>query len=298
MAPKKTECLKQKDLKGSGNLIKGAYVPQCDEHGNFKSLQCEPDGEICFCVDKSGIELANSRCQAGQPKPDCEKIASATPMRSNECSGGVDNGPCQGKIARWYYDEQDLRCKQFDYSGCGGNGNNYPTEVSCNLRCGPPKETENLCHSGLPLKSPEGGLADCSKTSCPTGFKCNVLATQSVCCPDVEKDSEAGVLDVGNKADICALPKERGPCDRYELRFYYSRDLKECKYFFYGGCEGNANNFGKIEECHAACAPGKNTVFKNYFVLEKNGVPTDSTPPPTTPEAIPEVENDSTDALE
>ncbi|CAD5225297.1 unnamed protein product [Bursaphelenchus okinawaensis] len=260
MAPDKSECEKQRENKNGGGLVKGGYVPECEENGSFKPLQCEQDGLTCFCVDRSGIELPNSRCQPGQPKPDCEKIAAAPPMRSNECGGGVDAGPCQGHILRWFYDEATLQCKQFDYTGCGGNGNNYPTEVACKLRCAPQTQSEEqLCHSGLPLKNPEGTLADCSRSSCPTGFKCNNLPTQSVCCPDVER-SEAGVLDSGVKANICSLPKERGPCDRYELRFYYSPELKECKYFFYGGCEGNSNNFALKDECEKTCASGASTV--------------------------------------
>uniref|UniRef100_A0A1I7RSZ6 Kunitz/Bovine pancreatic trypsin inhibitor domain protein n=1 Tax=Bursaphelenchus xylophilus TaxID=6326 RepID=A0A1I7RSZ6_BURXY len=258
MSPGKSECQKQRELKGSGNLVKGAYVPECEADGSFKALQCEQDGLTCFCVDRSGIELTNSRCQPGQPKPDCEKIAAAPPMRSNECTGGVNAGPCQGHIPRWFYDERTLQCKQFDYSGCGGNGNNYATEVACKLRCAPqPEAKDQFCHSGLPLKNPEGSLADCSKSSCPSGFKCNNLPTQSVCCPDVEKNAEAGVLDSGRKANPCSLPKERGPCDKYELRFYYSAELKECKYFFYGGCDGNANNFGRKEECDQVCNAGQ-----------------------------------------
>lgn len=58
-------------------------------------------------------------------------------------------------------------------------------------------------------------------------------------------------LDVAS--NICQLPKERGPCDQYELRFYYNNRLGECKYFFFGGCEGNANNFERVEECERIC---------------------------------------------
>lgn len=68
--------------------------------------------------------------------------------------------------------------------------------------------------------------------------------------------SEAGVLHSGVNADVCQLPKERGPCDRYELRFYYNNDLKECKYFFFGGCEGNGNNFERVEDCEKTCGRG------------------------------------------
>lgn len=71
----------------------------------------------------------------------------------------------------------------------------------------------------------------------------------------------AGVLHSGTNAQICDLPKERGPCDRYELRFYFNNVTRECKYFFYGGCEGNGNNFARVEECESACVNGRLIVF-------------------------------------
>lgn len=42
----------------------------------------------------------------------------------------------------------------------------------------------------------------------------------------------------------------------YQMRFYYNRELDECKYFFYGGCEGNGNNFARVEECEKECVKG------------------------------------------
>lgn len=65
------------------------------------------------------------------------------------------------------------------------------------------------------------------------------------------------MLHSGVDPQVCGLPKERGPCDHYELRFYYNKEIGECKYFFYGGCEGNANNFAKVEDCEKACGAGK-----------------------------------------
>lgn len=61
--------------------------------------------------------FSSSRTQSGQPKPNCERehsryclehtfcleIGSARPMRTNECIGGADRGPCTGQIKRWYY---------------------------------------------------------------------------------------------------------------------------------------------------------------------------------------------------
>lgn len=74
--------------------------------------------------------------------------------------------------------------------------------------------------------------------------------------------------------NACALPKDRGPCDRYNLRFYFNRELNECKYFFYGGCEGNANNFERVEDCERTCGAAGAT--------PKTLSPSSAAPPPTT----------------
>lgn len=68
-----------------------------------------------------------------------------------------------------------------------------------------------------------------------------------------------GCIVLGKAASLteaCKLPKDRGNCDKYELRFYYNSEVKECKYFFYGGCAGNANNFKELAECERVCGKG------------------------------------------
>uniref|UniRef100_A0A1I7YI99 Kunitz/Bovine pancreatic trypsin inhibitor domain protein n=1 Tax=Steinernema glaseri TaxID=37863 RepID=A0A1I7YI99_9BILA len=247
-----TECQKQRDA--TDGLIKGGFKPECDEEGAFKTLQCEPGTDSCFCVNAEGIEVANSRSKPGQPKPDCDKINSASQPRTNECVGGAVPGPCASSMARWFYDESEQRCKPFQYSGCGGNGNNYGSETACEKRCVPGLGAAKCLKGAEPLKTASGAPVNCAKTECPTGYKCSVVQRSSVCCPDVEKSPVAASLDLGPATnDVCQLPKERGPCDRYELRFHYDSNLKECKYFFFGGCEGNANNFEHVEDCEKAC---------------------------------------------
>jgi hypothetical protein len=41
---------------------------------------------------------------------------------------------------------------------------------------------------------------------------------------------------------VFSMPKVAifSPFPEYQMRFYFNRELGECKYFFYGGCEGNA----------------------------------------------------------
>ncbi|XP_063154167.1 papilin-like [Candoia aspera] len=57
--------------------------------------------------------------------------------------------------------------------------------------------------------------------------------------------------------DICHLPKEKGPCDARDPRWFYNHRSRRCERFIYGGCCGNANNFKLLEECERRCVnPG------------------------------------------
>lgn len=54
--------------------------------------------------------------------------------------------------------------------------------------------------------------------------------------------------------DVCGLASDAGPCDNYVLRHYYDQSTGRCEYFYYGGCEGNENNFASSEECEKRCS--------------------------------------------
>ncbi|XP_004394142.1 PREDICTED: LOW QUALITY PROTEIN: tissue factor pathway inhibitor 2 [Odobenus rosmarus divergens] len=57
----------------------------------------------------------------------------------------------------------------------------------------------------------------------------------------------------GNKAEICLLSPDVGPCRARIPSNYYDRYTQSCRMFFYGGCQGNANNFETLEDCNEAC---------------------------------------------
>lgn len=47
----------------------GTYVPDCDNQGYYRPTQCHGAIGMCWCVDKHGVEFANSRTHL---KPNCE----------------------------------------------------------------------------------------------------------------------------------------------------------------------------------------------------------------------------------
>lgn len=53
--------------------------------------------------------------------------------------------------------------------------------------------------------------------------------------------------------NVCSLPRDEGPCDTWKVRFYYDSGTGKCTGFWYGSCQGNANNFVSMEACQREC---------------------------------------------
>lgn len=58
---------------------------------------------------------------------------------------------------------------------------------------------------------------------------------------------------VGQSEDVCNLPTEAGPCTANILRYTYNHSTGRCEAFYYGGCEGNENNFERLDDCQRLC---------------------------------------------
>lgn len=51
--------------------LQGVYVPDCDSQGYYRPTQCHTVIGMCWCVDKHGVEFANTRTHA---KPNCDTL--------------------------------------------------------------------------------------------------------------------------------------------------------------------------------------------------------------------------------
>ncbi|KAL0969852.1 hypothetical protein UPYG_G00233220 [Umbra pygmaea] len=73
----KTSCEYHRDsvqtTSPAGYPIEGAFVPQCDDHGQYRDLQCHGSTGHCWCVDSRGQERAGTRRGPGTGQPNCDE---------------------------------------------------------------------------------------------------------------------------------------------------------------------------------------------------------------------------------
>uniref|UniRef100_A0A3Q0R227 BPTI/Kunitz inhibitor domain-containing protein n=1 Tax=Amphilophus citrinellus TaxID=61819 RepID=A0A3Q0R227_AMPCI len=51
----------------------------------------------------------------------------------------------------------------------------------------------------------------------------------------------------------CHQPLDPGPCRQYVVRWYYNPEANTCAQYWYGGCQGNKNNFETEVNCRNTC---------------------------------------------
>ncbi|KFD51135.1 hypothetical protein M514_08035 [Trichuris suis] len=183
--------------------IQTAVIYECTPDGAFEQVQCHHASGVCWCVNEDGYEIANTRTQGGNVRPDC----SGRPLSTTATTKSWTTSTRKAPMVR--------------------------------------------CSNGAPAVDSVGRLLNCFIEQCPSGYRCAIQESEAVCCPDKESNSVASNLI--SPSNVCDLPKDRGSCSKFELRFYFNSEFKECKYFFYGGCGGNGNNFKELSQCEKTC---------------------------------------------
>ena len=135
------------------------------------------------------------------------------------CSLKMDRGTVcpqnTGYQQRYFFDTKSNHCRDFYYLGCGGNRNKFLTLDECTRRCYKVEKNENELTRGL-----------YSRLDYPSAY-----------------------------TDVCQLENAGGPCQDWQVTWYYNTAKQQCDRFWYGGCEGNGNRFKTQEECEARCLP-------------------------------------------
>jgi hypothetical protein len=145
-----------------------------------------------------------------------------------------------------------------NYEGCSCESSTYgccPDMVS--IAKGP-----NFAY--CPCDSLQYGCCPGSSTPAvgPNFEGCTCANTPFGCChdgstiaygPKFEGCPSGPALDLRLASEVCGLPKERGSCRNYTVKWYFDISYGGCNRFWYGGCEGNGNRFSSQEQCERSC---------------------------------------------
>ncbi|XP_069121458.1 uncharacterized protein [Argopecten irradians] len=52
---------------------------------------------------------------------------------------------------------------------------------------------------------------------------------------------------------ICDLQPDQGKCGARYIRWFYHKGQNKCNWFYFGGCDGNQNNFKSKHQCEETC---------------------------------------------
>uniref|UniRef100_A0A8R1DPX5 BPTI/Kunitz inhibitor domain-containing protein n=1 Tax=Caenorhabditis japonica TaxID=281687 RepID=A0A8R1DPX5_CAEJA len=158
--------------------------------------------------------------------------------RGNSCDQQLMLGVGDVTIERFYYDTTDDACLSFNYTGVGGNENNFLTKAECQIAC---PGYRGYCPHGKPDVA-DHRLTTCGiDTGCPRDHVCHVSkrGSKTVCCPD--------------PATFCLVRADPGPCNRQIAKWAYDKTTGTCKKFMFSGCQGNLNSFDTVEKCTEIC---------------------------------------------
>uniref|UniRef100_A0AAF5PS51 BPTI/Kunitz inhibitor domain-containing protein n=2 Tax=Wuchereria bancrofti TaxID=6293 RepID=A0AAF5PS51_WUCBA len=164
------------------------------------------------------------------------------PANGIPCEQELEIGSGDSLLVRFYYDSSTRTCQQFQYSGLGGNENNFLTLRDCEARC---PVLPNPCGLGQPQIDEHQNPVMCSATDasvCNMGYFCHIGDTEetTVCCP-------------GKSNDICNEPRVPGTGEAHLNRYAFASLTKQCLPFIYTGLGGNENNFLSRASCEATC---------------------------------------------
>lgn len=238
--------------------------------GYYPRYGYNPETGVCSQFTYGGC-LGNNNKFKTQEECDDTCVENEFKLKlTNKCEQDIEPGPCAGNFTRWGYNKDTEQCEEFNYGGCKGNLNSFLTETEC----------ENSCKDG------GGSRAMCLLPRAPGPCQDRIPKWyfdnfEKRCMPfyyggcegngnkfDSEEECQQSCPSEFLQADICKIEKEVGPCRDLVERYYFDSQMGTCQKFYFGGCEGNKNNFLTLEDCQGRCSMDYSIPIEEEFKLE------------------------------
>ncbi|XP_005415385.2 PREDICTED: tissue factor pathway inhibitor 2 isoform X1 [Chinchilla lanigera] len=188
------------------------------------------------------------------PAPQGAHPESTAGSQAETCLLPPDPGPCQARVARYYYNRYKQTCRAFLFGGCGGNANNFATWEACDEACWRIEEVPKICR--LPVNKDKCGKSSKEYFFDLKSMRCEKFVSGGCRYNANRFPDEASCMNFcasKKMPSFCYSPKDEGLCFANETRYYFNMRHKACETFTYTGCGGNDNNFPHLEDCQRVC---------------------------------------------
>ncbi|CAI5444695.1 unnamed protein product [Caenorhabditis angaria] len=223
-------------------------------YNNFLTKQdCESFCSKLVCENGNPLRIGEEwqRCETNADCPSSHSCQGShkvcCPTEQSLCTQPKRLGDCTSAVRRYWYNAATRSCEMFQFTGCQGNDNNFPSLVACQQKCRG-INIEPKCQNGRAFRDRNGNFQQCSDKQngpkCPVNYVCFFDGTTNGCCP--------------TKAFTCSLNPDKGvQCGSgRSYRYYFNSNKQTCESFQYEGCDGNSNNFLTSEDCQHFCGVG------------------------------------------
>uniref|UniRef100_A0A224YLB7 Tissue factor pathway inhibitor n=1 Tax=Rhipicephalus zambeziensis TaxID=60191 RepID=A0A224YLB7_9ACAR len=182
------------------------------------------------------------------------------------CYMKPDYGTCKRHLTRYFYNDSNYKCRTFDYSGCGGNGNNFDTRRECRYLCGGEYSSDDLDITRPVACYMEPEYGNCRKNYTRYFFN----ATEGLCSSFVYNGCGGNgnnFRNMGKCRNLCGEwydPNKESCLDPpsniwcpiwpiYAEMWYFDAGTEKCIAFLYHQCARDQNVFPTCKKCMQQC---------------------------------------------
>uniref|UniRef100_A0A3B4WGN0 Nidogen 2 n=1 Tax=Seriola lalandi dorsalis TaxID=1841481 RepID=A0A3B4WGN0_SERLL len=208
----KTHCQHHRDgvqtTGPEGVPVAGAYVPQCDDSGEYRPLQCHSSSGYCWCVDSRGQEIAGTRTPPGAPPTDCDKPERPKTYCQHHRDSVQTTSPEGYPIVGAYVPQCDANGQYTPLQCHGSTGHCWCVDSRGQERAGtrtPPGTAPRDCDRPERPKSHCEQLRDSVQTTSPDGFP-----LYGAFVPQCEDDGQYTPLQCHGSSGHCWCVDSRG----------------------------------------------------------------------------------------